>query len=65
MDPVKSSWLTLKAVIVSREQVVVPPQDQWRMIYLWTLLGKVQEAKSLARVEEQKELQTLIDSLVK
>ena len=65
LDPVQSSWGKLKAAIASREQVVVPPQDQWRMKYLWTLLGRVQEAKSLALIEEQKELQTLIDSLVK
>ena len=55
----------LKTGIAAREQVVVPPQDQWRIKYLWTLLGRVQEAKALARLEDQKELQTLIDSLVK
>ena len=65
LDPVQSSWWKVKTAIASREQVVVPPQDQWRIKYLWTLLGRVQEAKSLARLEDQKELQTLIDSLVK
>ena len=54
LDPVKSSWLKLKAAIASREQVVVPPQDQWRLKYIWTLLGRVQEAKSLGRLKTRR-----------
>ena len=65
LDPVESSWCKVKTAIATREQVDVLAQDQWRMKYLWLLLGRVQEAKSLAMLDEQKELQILIDSLVK
>ena len=44
--------------------VDVLPQDKWRINYLRTLLGRVQEAKYMAKLDEQKELQELIDSLV-
>ena len=64
LDPLDSSFCKVKTAISSREQVDVQPQDQWRIRYLWTLLGRLQEAKSMAMMDEQKELQTLIDSLV-
>ena len=64
LDPLNSSSCKIKTAIASRELVDVQPQDQWRTKYLWTLLGRVQEAKSMAMLDEQKELQTLIDSLV-
>ena len=64
LDPLNSSSCKIKTAIASRELVDVQPQDQWRTKYLWTLLGRVQEAKSMAMLDEQKELQALIDSLV-
>ena len=64
LDPLRSSFSAVKTAIASREMVDVLPQDKWRIKYLWTLLGRVQEAKYMAKLDEQKELQELIDSLV-
>ena len=64
LDPLLCSSSKLKSAIASRELVDVLPEDKWRIRYLWTLLGKVQEAKGLAMEDVQKELQVLIDSLV-
>ena len=54
----------MKNAIDNNEKVEVLPEDKWRIGYLWNLLGKLQEAKHMAMMDEQKELQTLIDSLV-
>ena len=64
LDPLVTSFDKMKNAIDSKEKVDVQPKDQWRICYLWNLSGKLQEAKHMALVDEQKELQTLIDSLV-
>ena len=63
-DPLMHSAWRVKTAIASREQVEVLPENKWMLGYLWTLLGKVQTCKHMALVDEQKELQELIDSLV-
>ena len=63
-DPLVTSFEEMKNAINSKEKVDVLPEDQWRICYLWNLLGKLQEAKHMALMDEQKELQTIIDSLV-
>ena len=59
----KISFVQVKAAIARREMVEVKPENKWRISYLWNLLGRLSEAKHMARLEEQKELQELIDSL--
>ena len=64
LDPWVTSFGKMKNAIDTGEKVDVLPEDKWRIGYLWNLLGRLQEAKHMAMVDEQKELQTLIDSLV-
>ena len=64
MDPLLYSSWRVKTAIASREQVEVLPENKWRIGYLWTLLGRLQESKHIGLVDEQKELQELINSLV-
>ena len=64
LDPLVTSFGKMKNEIDSKEKVSVQPEDQWRIGYLWKLLSKLQEAKHMALVDEQKEIETLIDSLV-
>ena len=64
LDPWITSFGKMKNAIDTNEKVDVLPEDKWRIGYLWNLLGKMQEAKHMAIMDEQKELQTLIDSLV-
>ena len=64
LDPELSSFSQVRSAIARREMVEVQAEDMWRVSYLWKLLGRVHEAKHMAMLEEQKELQELIDSLV-
>ena len=59
LDLLVTSFEKIKDAINSKEKVDALPDDQWRIDYLWNLLGK-----HMSLVDEQKELQTLIDSLV-
>ena len=63
MDPMLYSSWRVKTDIASRVQVENLPQNKWIIVYLWTLLGRLQESKHKALVDEQKELQELLNSL--
>ena len=58
LDPEWSSFSEVRSAIARREMVEVHAEDMWK------LLGRVHETKHMAMLEEQKELQELIDSLV-
>ena len=64
LDPLKYSSHKLRSAIASSELVHVPPEDEWRIKFLWTLLGRVQQAKQMAMEDEYMELKALINSLV-
>ena len=64
MNPWSCSPSKLKAALIERELVDVPPMDRWRLPYLCTLLTKKREAFTMAMEEEENRLSRLIASLV-
>ena len=64
LDPWSDQLFEIKDALVSKETVLVPAEDEWRLPYLCTLLGKRSEAYYNANDEEVANLSTLIRSLV-
>ena len=64
VDPWTAGPGKLKEGLEKNLLVDIPPQDAWRVTYLWSLLMQVQQAKHLAQEDRVKTIQNLIDSLV-
>ena len=64
LDPWTSSPGQLKAALLRGEAVEVPPQDAWRVPYLSRLLAARLKCYYSGDVKEEKQLMSLIDSLV-
>ena len=65
LDCLTTSPFKLKKALHMNQTVDIPEQDAWRIPYLTTLLGQLQEAKGLAEDNSIKIIQGLIDSLVR
>ena len=55
----------LKQELHTNQMVDIPPQDKWKMRYMCSLLNQMEEAKHLVQEDKLKELQDLLDSLVR
>ena len=55
----------LKQELHTNQLVDIPPQDKWKMRYMCSLLNQMEEAKHLVQEDKLKELQDLLDSLVR
>ena len=64
LDPWVASPARLKQAVIEKETVQIGNTDVWRLEYLCSLLGQVEEARLHTHDEKVKELQELIDSLV-
>ena len=64
LDPWTSGPAKLKEALQMNQLVSTPPQDAWKLPYLRSLLGQLQEAKYLVQEDRAKQIQSLIDSLV-
>ena len=64
-DPWSVSSIRLKTALHEKQMVGISAQDTWRIGYLTSLLGQLQEAKTLVEDDRTKLLQDLIDSLVR
>ena len=64
LNPWVAPQARLRDALVTGETVKVPPQDEWRLQYLLSLLRQRREAFNLAAEEEEKYLTDLINSLV-
>ena len=65
LDPWTTSSIRLKTALHEKQMVEISAQDTWRIAYLTSLLGQLQEAKSLVEDDRARVLQGLIDSLVR
>lgn len=65
LNPWNCSQSKLKATLIERNWVGVPPMDNWRLPYLCKLLTQRREAFNMAMEEEEERLSDLIDSLVR
>ena len=54
----------LKQVLHSNQLVEVNTRDQWRVVYLSSLLGQLHEARLHVQEDRMSKLQDLINSLV-
>ena len=63
LNPWEFSSARIKMELVRKEMVEVPPQDQWRVSYLASLLEKRQVADYMGLEESGEYLTELIDSL--
>ena len=64
LDPwTVGSW-KLKEALHKQQLVDIPPQDEWKVRYLKSLLGQLQEAKKVVLEDSIEYIQDLIDSLV-
>ena len=64
LDPWTVAPVKLKEALQMNQLVSIPPQDAWKLPYLRSLLGQLQEAKYLVQEDRVKQIQNLIDSLV-
>ena len=64
LNPWVAPQTRLRDALVSGEAVQVPPQDEWRLQYLCSLLRQRREAFDSASEEIEKYLTDLINSLV-
>ena len=64
LSPWTASQGRLRDALVADEAVDDPPQDRWRLKYLWSLLSQRREAINLALEKEESRLTKLIDSHV-
>ena len=55
----------LKKALHNKQQVSIPQQELWKVVYLKSLLRKREEAKYLVQEDLVSQLQQLIDSLVR
>ena len=55
----------LKEALHNKQQVSIPQQELWKVVYLKSLLRKREEAKYLVQEDLVSQLQQLIDSLVR
>ena len=63
MDPWVVSPNKVREGLVENELVEINPQDQWRIVYMGSLLSQIQEARYQVLDETVDYLQSLVDSL--
>jgi hypothetical protein len=64
LDPWTTGSWKLKEALHKKQTVDIPHQDVWKVKYLKSLLGQLQEAKQLVHEDRIDYIQDLIDSLV-
>ena len=64
LDPWTAGPRKLKEALHQKQTVDIPHQDVWRVDYLKSLLGQLQEAQQLVQEDKITYIQDLIDSLV-
>ena len=64
LDPWTAGSWKLKEALHKQQLVDIPNQDVWKVKYLKSLLGQLQESKQLVLEERIDHIQDLIDSLV-
>ena len=64
LDPWTAVPWKLKEALFKKQLVDIPQQDVWKVDYLRSLLGQLQEAKQLVHEDRIDYIQDLIDSLV-
>ena len=64
LDPWTAVPWMLKEALFKKQLVDIPQQDVWKVEYLRSLLGQLQEAKQLVQKDRIDYIQDLIDSLV-
>ena len=63
LNPWTAGPYKLKEALHQNQMVDIPQQDVWKVGYLRSLLGQLQEAKHLVQEDKTKYIQGLIDSL--
>ena len=64
LDPWTAVPWKLKEALFKKQLVDIPQQDVWKVDYLRSLLGQLQEAKQLVQQDRIDYIQDLIDTLV-
>ena len=55
----------LRVALQQAEEVPVPKEDAWRVLYTWQLLEQRLQHYYTGNTEEEEQVQSLLDSLVK